>query len=236
MPQGLFGVAIATVLSPSLAATYQSSDHDAFDAKVNWGLNISGLLGVPCAIGLYWFAGPIVTVVFKSGKFSWHDVEQTATAVRCLAFGIPAFLWSKVLSGAFYARQEIKIPAWSATLSLGVNLMVSLSLLTRWQHAAMASAIAVAAYVNVVFLWVAFYQGRCVESLMRQGMMIGKVLLASLSIIGVGLLGPSLLTWSAYSYLWQCLSLGGMMLTGGVVYLFILRRMVVSWRGLILID
>ena len=111
LPLGVFGVAITTVLSPALAQSFVDNHMAVFRERMNWAIMCAGLLGIPCAVGLYVLAQPIVIALFAYRAFTYAHVVQTAAALQVMALGIPAFMWVKVLTTAFYARQDTLTPS-----------------------------------------------------------------------------------------------------------------------------
>ena len=152
LPLGVFGVSIATVLSPSLLKV-ASQVIDKLSKQVAWGFVTSGMIAIPAAIGLCLLAEPIVMTLFYRGKFTLEDVRQTAAALQVFAVGIPAYMWLKVFAGAFYARQETWIPVQCATWSLLVNVIVGVIASYFIAHVGIACAVAASAYVNVGLLY-----------------------------------------------------------------------------------
>src|SRR5690606_21524617 len=80
-PTALLGVALGTVLLPSLSAAHARQDHQAYSALMDWGLRLVLLLGLPAALGLALLSDGLVATLFNYGAFTSHDVGQTQLAV-----------------------------------------------------------------------------------------------------------------------------------------------------------
>lgn len=81
-PTALLGVALGTVLLPSLSAAHASKDHDRYSALLDWGLRLMLMLGLPAALGLAMLSDGLVATLFNYGAFNAHDVAQTRVAVK----------------------------------------------------------------------------------------------------------------------------------------------------------
>ena len=147
-PLGVFGVAIATVILPSLSRRHAETSCEKFSATIDWGLKSLLLIGVPAGIGLAMFSMPLIASCFAYGKFSISDVLQTQKSLIALASGVPAFMMVKVLASGFYARQDIKTPVKIGALAMLVNSVLCALLIWPMAHAGLALASALAGYVN----------------------------------------------------------------------------------------
>lgn len=147
-PLGVFGVAIATVILPSLARVYANASREKFSHTIDWGLKSLLLIGVPAGIGLTFFSMPLITSCFAYGQFSTTDVLQTQKSLIALASGVPAFMMVKVLASGFYAQQDIKTPVKIGALAMLVNTLLCCVLVWPLAHAGLALSSALAGYVN----------------------------------------------------------------------------------------
>ena len=159
-PLGLFGVAIGTVILPHLSRRHAASDPEGYSSALDWGLRLALLLGVPAALGLLLLAEPLTSVVYQGGRFTAHDTRMAAISLAAMCVGIPAFMLSKVLSPAFYARQDTKTPMRAALWTVGANVALTIALATPlWYygvegaHGGIALATALAGIFNAWLLW-----------------------------------------------------------------------------------
>ena len=123
-PLGLFGVAIGTVILPHLSRRHAATDAEGYSAALDWGLRIALLAGVPAALGLLLLAGPITATIYNYGQFTAFDTRMAAISLTAMSVGIPAFMLSKVLSPAFYARQDTKTPMRAAIITVVANVLL----------------------------------------------------------------------------------------------------------------
>lgn len=160
LPLGLFGVAIGTVILPHLSRRHAASDTAGYSQALDWGLRLSLLLGVPAALGLLLLAVPVSSVVYEGMEFTAHDSRMVAISVAAMSVAIPAFMLSKVLSPAFYARQDSKTPMRAAIWTVLLNVVLTIAFTAPlWYyrvegaHGGIALATSLAGIANAVLLW-----------------------------------------------------------------------------------
>lgn len=151
-PTALLGVALGTVLLPSLSRAYARDDHDAYNALLDWGLRLVVLLGLPAALGLALCSDALVATLFNYGAFSAHDVGQTRVAVMAYSVGLIGLLAIKILAPAFYARQDIRTPVKIAALCLVVTQLLNAVMVPVLAHAGLALSIGLGATLNAGLL------------------------------------------------------------------------------------
>lgn len=159
-PLGIFSIAIATVILPSLSAQHAQQTPEQFSATLDWGLRTLLLIALPAMLGLYLLAGPMVTTLFQYSRFSEHDVQMTQVALMAYAFGFMGFSLVKVLVPGFFARQETRLPVRYGVIALTAGMVMSVSLtwaLIQAQyfapHIAMAISTSFSAFVNAGLLF-----------------------------------------------------------------------------------
>lgn len=153
-PTGMLGVALGVVLLPQLTAAKARGDDAAYSAMLDWGLRLSLLLALPCAVALLVFPTPLVSVLFQLGKFSAHDVAQTVHALMGYGVGLVGLIAVKILAPGFYARQDIRTPVKIAVAVLCLTQLLNLALVPLFAHAGLALSIGLAALVNAGWLLV----------------------------------------------------------------------------------
>lgn len=151
-PTALLGVALGTVLLPSLSAAHARDDADGYSALLDWGLRLVLLLGLPAALGLALLSEGLVATLFNYGKFAAGDVEQTRLAVMAYSVGLIGLLAVKILAPGFYARQDIRTPVRIAIVVLVATQVFNLMLVPRLGHAGLALAIGLGACLNALAL------------------------------------------------------------------------------------
>jgi putative peptidoglycan lipid II flippase len=109
-PSALLGVALGTVLLPSLAQHHSDADNEQYSALLDWGLRLAVLLALPAAVALAILALPLVSTLYQYGRFTVTDVLETRVALLGYSVGLPALIFVKILAPGFYARQVMTTP------------------------------------------------------------------------------------------------------------------------------
>jgi putative peptidoglycan lipid II flippase len=153
-PSGMLGVALGTILLPSLSKFHATQSSDEYSRLLDWGLRITLLLAVPAAAALALLAVPLVATLFQYGAFSTADTFATRDAVIAYSVGLVGLILVKVLAPGFYAQQNIKTPVKVAIVSLVATQLMNLAFIWHLRHAGLALAISLGAFVNAGLLFV----------------------------------------------------------------------------------
>jgi putative peptidoglycan lipid II flippase len=228
LPVGVIAIAIGTALLPTLSHVLREQPAQAAHNEQNRAIEFGLYLGLPAAVGLALIPVPILAVLFERGAFTPETTQMVAYALSMYALAIPAFMVSKVLTVAFYAREDTRTPFTIALRTVAVNVTISVVVLyvlvhlgyAAIAHAGLAFSTAITAWVNVALL---SYQ------LKRRGFLAtdrdlwrrcGGMLVAVIGMGGVLLLGQALLMPYFRSHmLLEITSLVGLIGAAGLVYL-----------------
>jgi len=195
-PLGIFGVAMATAILPSLSTHAAKGNHTELRATVNFGLRMVFFIILPSMAGLMLLRTPIIHLFFEHGAFSALDTIGTASALLGFSVGLWAFASYRILAMAFYSLQDTRTPAIVAILSVGINIGLSLWLMTLLAHTGLALAAGLAAIGHTLIL--ATILGKRLQGL------LWHTLGASLLRTGIALLPLiGLCAWIASFPLWQ---------------------------------
>ena len=151
-PTALLGVALGTVLLPSLSAAFAKGMTDRYNALLDWGLKLVVAFAVPAAIGLALLGEGLVSVLFQSSRFNVNDVYQTATAVTGYSIGLIGLIGIKILAPGFYAQKDIKTPVKVACAALIVTQIFNLVNVPLFSHAGLALSVGLGACFNACCL------------------------------------------------------------------------------------
>ena len=121
LPQGMFSVAVATVLFPALARLAARNDLAGFRATVSTGLRQIGFLLIPASIVSAVLAEPIVRLVYQRGAFTEGDVTVVAGCLAAFSLGLVFNGWMLMLTRGFYGLQSNWLPTSIAIGTLGLN-------------------------------------------------------------------------------------------------------------------
>ncbi len=153
-PSAMLGVALGTVLLPSLVRHHQSADNAGYSKVLDWGLRITLLLALPAAVALGLLAVPLITTLFWHGDvFTRVDVMMTRNALIAYAAGLVGIILVKILAPGFYARQNIRTPVKVAIVTLAITQILNAAFVPWLGHAGLALAISVGACFNAGWLW-----------------------------------------------------------------------------------
>ncbi|WP_455377980.1 murein biosynthesis integral membrane protein MurJ [Petrachloros mirabilis] len=147
-PLGIFGVALAMAILPTLSAQAARGAMGELRKTLGFGLQMIVFIMLPAMLGLIFLRQPIVHLFFEHGSFTARDTAETATAVLCYAVGLWAFGGVRIIVAAFYSLQDTKTPAISAAIAVAVNIVLSLLLMSPLGASGLALATAFAAMVN----------------------------------------------------------------------------------------
>ncbi|MEK7708819.1 MAG: murein biosynthesis integral membrane protein MurJ [Pseudomonadota bacterium] len=183
-PAGLLGVALGTILLPSLARHYNSNSTEEYSRLLDWGLRLTILLTLPAALALALLATPLITTLFHHGAFTDHDVWMTREALIAYSVGLLGLILVKVLAPGFYARQNIKTPVKIAVITLIATQLMNLAFIIPLKHAGLALAIGLGACLNAGLLYYKLRSHKIYQP--QSGWLIFFVkILTALSIMGV---------------------------------------------------
>jgi putative peptidoglycan lipid II flippase len=177
-PTGLLGVALGTVLLPSLSRTHSQNQPVEYSRLLDWGLRLTLMLALPAAVALAVLAVPLVTTLFHYGAFAEHDVWMTRQAVMAYSVGLLGLILVKVLAPGFYARQNIATPVRIAILTLVTTQLLNAVLVGPLAHAGLALAISLGACLNAGLLYRGLRRHGIYQPLPGWTAFFGKVLLA----------------------------------------------------------
>jgi putative peptidoglycan lipid II flippase len=159
-PLGLFGVALGTVILPHLSRRHAAEDAAGYNHSLDWALRMALLAGVPAGLGLLLLAEPITATVYNYGQFTSFDTRMAAISLTAMSLGVPAFMLTKVLAPAFFARQDTKTPMRAAIWTVAANVVLTIAITTpMWlhdvpgAHGGIALATALAGIFNAWLLW-----------------------------------------------------------------------------------
>lgn len=152
-PTGILGVALGTILLPSLAKSHSDGSTEEFSKLLDWGLRLTLLLAAPAALAIAILAVPLISTLFQHGAFQAHDVEMTRRALVAYSAGLIGLILVKVLAPGFYARQDIRTPVKIGIATLIATQVMNLAFYRPLGHAGLALAIGLGACLNATLLY-----------------------------------------------------------------------------------
>jgi putative peptidoglycan lipid II flippase len=157
-PTALLGVAIGTVLLPSLSKANALEDKTQMTQLIDWGLKLTFVLAAPAALALFIFGQPLAAVLYHYGQFTAVDVTMTQHALAAYGVGLIGLILIKILAPAYYSRQDIKTPVKIAITVLVLTQLANIVLVPWLNHAGLALSIGLGACLNAFLLWRGLHQ------------------------------------------------------------------------------
>ena len=201
LPLGIFGIALATAILPSLSKFAINSEFKKFNNAVRHSINWSLFLGIPSASGIILLAEPIIVSLFHYGEMTTYDVQQCMKSLRGYALGLPAFILIKVLVTAYFAKKDMVTPVKIAVFALFINTVLNLVLMQYFGHAGLALATSMAAWLNTSLLFICLKTSE--EKLSREGLLnCLRIIIASITMLIVLFWSISNTTFSVEAVFW----------------------------------
>ncbi|MCL2678051.1 MAG: murein biosynthesis integral membrane protein MurJ, partial [Clostridiales bacterium] len=180
MPVGVFAVAIAVAIFPTL--TYQAAQRKEGDFKntASMGLRSVIFIVLPLSVLMAVLSTPLIRFMYEwGGEFTGADTPVTAAALFFYCFGLFSYGAIHVLNRIFYSLQDTKTTVLAGFLAICLNILFSLALVGPMHHEGLALAYSLAGIANAALLLV-FWKRKCGDiGLPRIARSFGKVLVAS---------------------------------------------------------
>jgi putative peptidoglycan lipid II flippase len=194
LPQGMFGISLATYLLPTLSSLATEKNFTEYRATLRHGLGTLIFLNLIAAILLVVLAEPIVRLLFERGQFTADSTGRAAFALVCLAPGLVAFSTVNVLARAFFALGDTQTPMKISIACLVLNFILAAVLVVPLRQGGLGVANTVTSMVNV---WLLLYVLR--RKLGKLEMESLRATFLPLAIAGVA---AGLIAWSGWRF-WE---------------------------------
>jgi len=156
LPLAIFGIAMGIVLLPTLSKAIKRNNIEEIQATQSRSLEFSLLISLPSAAGLYILSFPIIHILFERGAFIAEDTYYTSKVLSIFALGLPAYILIKILVTCFFAREDTKTPLYVSIVSVIVNIILSILLISSMREMGIALATAISAWANILMLFIIF--------------------------------------------------------------------------------
>jgi putative peptidoglycan lipid II flippase len=225
-PLGVFSIALATVILPSLSRHHAADSKQHFTATLDWALRLVILLVSPAAVAMLVFAGPLTATTFGYGKFDAHDVQMASYALMAYSWGLLGFSLVKVLAPGYFARQDTKTPVRVGLIALGVNMAMNLGVALPavkfgfpFPHILIATSTCTSAAVNTTLLWRGLARAGVYRAQAGWGALLARVVFANAAMAAVLVwLGGDLAGWLALPPPPRALRLAVCIVAGAATY------------------
>jgi putative peptidoglycan lipid II flippase len=187
LPLALFGIALSGALLPPLVRAIQSDSFDRYRELLQGGLKQSAALMIPCSMGLFVLAMPILDLFYGRGSFQHSDVVNSGICLQAYAAGLVPMVYILLLANGFYAQKEYQWPMRCSLISVGCNvgLNVIFVFVFHWGAASIAIATVLSAFLNCTMLSQGLQKRIGAFTLWRGN---GRIALSTISAAGAALL------------------------------------------------
>jgi putative peptidoglycan lipid II flippase len=149
----MLGVALGTILLPSLSRYHAGDAREEYSRLLDWGLRVTLVLALPAAAALAVLAIPLIATLFHYGRFGIEDAWMTRQALVAYSVGLVGMILVKILAPGFYARQNVVTPVRIGIVTLVATQVMNLAFIVPLKHAGLALAIALGACLNAGLLY-----------------------------------------------------------------------------------
>lgn len=182
LPLGLVGVAIGTALLPALSRAVHAQDHEHAQKTMDQAVVFALVFALPAAVALVAMPYFLVDAVYVRGEFLTFDAQWTARCLFHYGWGVPAFVLTRILNPAFFARKDTFGPMKFALVSVVTNIVVGVSMFHVIGVPGLAVGTSTAAWVNVLLMLVTLHR-RGTWTIHKAA--LGKALLVLLASLGM---------------------------------------------------
>jgi len=151
-PLGIFGIALASVILPSLSRNHAADDPVEFSRSLDWALRLVLLIGLPASAGLLILAEPMLSTLFQYEEFSVNDVQSAGKSLMAYSLGLLGFILVKILVPGFTSRKDMKTPVRFGIYAMVANMGMNIALVFPLAHAGLALATSLGAFFNASLL------------------------------------------------------------------------------------
>ena len=221
-PLGIFGIALATVILPSLSKNHAAEDTETFSRSLDWGLRLVLLIGAPASIGLLMLAEPMISTLFQYDQFSHADVVMTGKSLKAYSIGLLGFILVKVLVPGFTSRKEMKTPVRFGVYAMCANMVMNIAFVFPLAHAGLALATSMGAFINASLLLRKLLQDNVYSPLNGWRIFILRVVLANSAMAAIIFHFLEKSWWNNWVIIERVLYLSMWIVISAVIYFFVL--------------
>ena len=182
-PLGVFGIALSTVILPSLSKKHASASKAEFSHTIDWALRWVFIIATPAAIGLAWLAEPLLVTLFQYGEFNPQDAHQASLSLMAYSLGLLPFIFIKVLAPGYFARQDTKTPVKIGIIAMITNMVLNIILMIHYAHVGLALATSLSAILNAGLLYAGLRKQEVYQPDIGWGRFMTKLLLPNAGLL-----------------------------------------------------
>lgn len=221
LPFAMIGLAVGTVLISSISKALAEKNMRSVYIQQNSSMRKSLMLIIPCMVGLFVLAEPIIRILFQHGEWTPESTNAVALAIKIQCLVLPAMLVSQIYSKTLYASQDVNTPVRTSMISLGVATIIYLALFRFIGYLSIPVGIVVSGYVKNYLLGYVCRKRELIKT-------DKKTILSTFVFIAVSVALGVLISNIAINSIWM---LGIVIAVFGIVYLpiaFIIDRFIIK--------
>jgi len=218
-PAGVLGVALGTILLPSLSKHHASGASAEYSRLLDWGLRLTLMLALPAAAALAVLALPLIATLFHYGRFSEMDAWMTREALLAYSLGLVGLILVKILAPGFYARQNVVTPVKIGLVTLAATQAMNFAFVGLLKHAGLALAIGLGACLNALLLYL-MLRKQNIYAPQPGWLQFALKIAVSVLVMAAALwlaMGPPA-QWLDAGWRWKTAMIAGLVLLGTAVY------------------
>lgn len=148
LPFAMIGLAVGTVLISSISKALTDGNMRSVHLQQNSAMRRSMMLIIPCMVGLFVLAEPIIRILFQHGAWTPESTHAVAIAIKIQCLVLPAMLISQIYSKTLYASQDVNTPVRTSVISLGVATVIYLALFPFIGYLSIPVGVVISGYVK----------------------------------------------------------------------------------------
>lgn len=219
--QGVFVLAIVTVMYPNLTLMFSENKMSEVKRTVSGVINAITFLVLPATFGIMVFSEELITLMYGRGSFDAEAIKLTATGLYFYSIGMLGFGIREAISRVFYSMQDTKTPMINATIGMIINIILNIILSKYLGIGGLALATSIAALFTTFLLFIALRKKIGPFGMKQISISFLKILFASLVMGGLAKLSFNYLTASLSQNLSLLMAIG----VGAVSYFVIIYFM-----------
>lgn len=162
LPIGLIGISLYTIMIPSLSRSKAKDNinklkvnrKDQHSSSLqNQGISYALMFALPSCIGLYFLAQPIVYSIYVRGGFTAENGDLVVLLLKTLVLSLPFIIVLRPIIAFHHAGQKYSIPLQASIIAVSVHLIISLLLISYYQHLGIIIGLVVSAWSNTIYQW-----------------------------------------------------------------------------------
>ncbi|MDH5737586.1 MAG: murein biosynthesis integral membrane protein MurJ [Gammaproteobacteria bacterium] len=223
-PLALFGITIATVILPSLSKDHATASTEEFSHTLEWAIRAVCLIGVPASLALIYLSEPLITTIFYHGQMTQRDVTMSSMSLMAYGAGLLGHMLVKVLAPGFFSRQDTSTPVRYGVVALVSNMVLNLLLIWHLQHAGLALATSLSAFINAGLLFFGLRRAGVLHLTPGWGRLTAQLIWACAVMLALlYVIKPEQSDWLEMGILMRFMWMGGICLAGVLAYTAALR-------------